>query len=233
MKFFIFLIFIPLVHSELHTFKTTYTGIRGQTTAGTPEFTAVTTLDGHQIDYYDSDTMKMIPKQDWMEEFATKDTWIEDTEIRKHVQQVYKNNIHVLMERFSQLHGVHTYQRVYGCEWDDETGDSQGFDKYVYDGQDFISLGVKERTYTAHVPQAEPTVKKWNSDEEQLTLLKRYYEHECVYWLTYFLELRKVGFKGRGPTKEYRLVYVMGVLVFCAFILIMKQKRKCRSGKIR
>ncbi|XP_067252892.1 class I histocompatibility antigen, F10 alpha chain-like [Chanodichthys erythropterus] len=222
MKFIIFLIFIPLVHSELHRFITTYTGISGQTFAGTPEFSAVTSLDGHQIDYYDSNIKKMIPKQDWMKEFVSKDTWTEDTEIRKHVQQVYKNNIHVLMQRFSQSQGVHSYQRVYGCEWDDHTEESQGFDKYSYDGRDFISLGVKERTYTAHVPQAEPTVEKWNKDEDQLKLLKRYYEHECVYWLTYFLELRKAGFKRRGPTKDYTVLYVVGVLVICAFVLMKR-----------
>lgn len=94
--------------------------------------------------------------------------------------------------------GLHTYQRVYGCVWDNETEESQGFDKYSYDGRDFISLGVKERTYTAHVPQAEPTVEKWNNDRTQLTLLKRYYEHECIYWLKEFLKLRKAGFKRRG-----------------------------------
>ncbi|XDV22988.1 hypothetical protein PO909_027726 [Leuciscus waleckii] len=202
MKFIIFFICVPLVYSEIHRFMTTYTGTIGLTTAGIPEFTAVTTLDGHQIDYYDSNIMKLIPKQDWMEEFTYKDMWEKDTEIRKHVQQIYKNNIHVIMQRFNQSHGVHTYQRMYGCEWDDETEESHGFDRYTYDGQDFISLGVRERRYTAHVPQAILTVEKWNNDKEQLTLLKRYYDHECVYWLPYFLKLRKAGFKRRGTLVE-------------------------------
>jgi len=89
--------------------NTTYTEITGQTTARIPEFSAVTTLDGQQIDYYDSDIKKLIPKQDWMKDYASTDMWKEDTEIRKHVHQIYRNNIPVLMERFSQTHGERKY----------------------------------------------------------------------------------------------------------------------------
>ncbi|KAL0161522.1 hypothetical protein M9458_045247, partial [Cirrhinus mrigala] len=127
---------------------TTYTGINGQTIAGIPEFSAVTTLDGQQIDYYDSEIKELIPRQDWMKEFsAIKDTWQEDTEIREQVQQIYKDNIHVLIQRFNQTRGVHTYQRMYGCDWDDETKDSRGFDQYGYDGEDYVTLDLKELRY--------------------------------------------------------------------------------------
>uniref|UniRef100_A0A8C1L7J7 MHC class I-like antigen recognition-like domain-containing protein n=1 Tax=Cyprinus carpio TaxID=7962 RepID=A0A8C1L7J7_CYPCA len=86
------------------------------------------------------------------------------------------------------LSGVHTYQRMYGCEWDDETGDSHGFDEYSYDGESFISLDLKEIRYTASVPQAQLTVMTWNNDKGQLDILKQYYRYDCVYWLK---ELRK------------------------------------------
>ncbi|XP_067252890.1 class I histocompatibility antigen, F10 alpha chain-like isoform X2 [Chanodichthys erythropterus] len=203
MKFVIFFIYIPFVYSESHRFITTYTGISGQTFAGTPEFSAVTSLDGHQIDYYDSNIKKMIPKQDWMEEFVSKDTWTEDTEIRKHVQQVYKNNIHVLMQRFSQSQGVHTFQRMYGCEWDDHTGDSQGFDQYAYDGEDFISLDLKELRYNTPVQQAELTVQKWNNDRAQLEFLKHYFVQDCVDWLKEFLNLSKATVEKADPPEVF------------------------------
>ncbi|XP_026091167.1 class I histocompatibility antigen, F10 alpha chain-like [Carassius auratus] len=159
----------------------------------TPEFSAVTTLDGQQIDYYDSEIKKLIPKQDWMKDYASKDLWKADTEIRENVQQIYKNNIPRLMQRFNQTHGVHTYQRMYGCDWDDETGVSRGFDEYSYDGERFISLDLKENRYTASVPQAIPTVMKWNKDREQLVYLKRYYRYECVYWLKELLHFSKAS----------------------------------------
>ncbi|KAK7136578.1 hypothetical protein R3I93_016802 [Phoxinus phoxinus] len=220
MKFIIFFLVVPLVYSDLHSFITTYTGIKGLTAAGTPEFSAVTTLDGEQIDYYDSDIKKLIPKQDWMEEFTSTELWTEDTEIRQYVQQIYRDNINFIMERFNQTHGVHTYQRMYGCEWDDETGDSQGFDQYAYDGEDFISLDLKENRYNASVQQALLTAMKWNNDRVQLTSLKQYYDSECVYWLKNFLHLSKATFEKADPPKvsllqknqDYYTCHVTGFL---------------------
>ncbi|XP_052394751.1 major histocompatibility complex class I-related gene protein-like [Carassius gibelio] len=198
MNYYIFFIYVPLVHSASHTLITTYTGVNGQTVAGTPEFSAVTILDGQQIDYYDSVIKKLIPKQDWMKEFASTDQWIEDTEIRKSVQQIYKKNFPLLMQRFNQTHGVHTYQRMYGCDWDDETGKSRGFDEHGYDGEDFIFLDIEELRYITAVPQGIITMMKWNNDRERLELLKQYYKQDCIDWLKDCLKLRK-DLKRRAP----------------------------------
>uniref|UniRef100_A0A8C2JHI2 Ig-like domain-containing protein n=1 Tax=Cyprinus carpio TaxID=7962 RepID=A0A8C2JHI2_CYPCA len=180
------------VCSEFHTYITSYTGINGHKI---PEFFAVTTLDGRQIDYYDSEIKKLIPRQDWMK----------DTEIRVRVQQIYKNNIHVLIQRFNQSHGVHTYQRMYGCGWDDETGASEGFDQYGYDGEDYVALDVKQLRYITPVQQGVITTNKWNNNRAQLELLRQYYQHECVNWLQHFLPLRKVDLERRG-TPEVSLL---------------------------
>uniref|UniRef100_A0A671SFQ2 Major histocompatibility complex class I-related gene protein-like n=1 Tax=Sinocyclocheilus anshuiensis TaxID=1608454 RepID=A0A671SFQ2_9TELE len=185
-----------LCFSELHSLITTYTGIHGQTVAGIPEFSAVTTLDGRQIDYYDSDKGTLVPRQDWMKEFASRDTWKKDTKIREQVQKIYKNNIPHLMKRFDQTHGVHVYQRMYGCERDDETGDSRGFDQYGYDGEDFITLDLRKGRYNTSVPQATVTVEKWNNDRTQLDSLTEYYRNECSYWLRVFLKKSFVVKKG-------------------------------------
>uniref|UniRef100_A0A8C1B742 Ig-like domain-containing protein n=1 Tax=Cyprinus carpio carpio TaxID=630221 RepID=A0A8C1B742_CYPCA len=145
----IFFFFLPfslcrlVVCSEWHIFPTLYTEINGETIAGFPEFSAVATLDGQQIDYYDSEIKKLIPKQDWMKKFASGD--------RERVQQINKLNIPVLMQRFNQSRGVHTYQRMYGCDWDNETGKLHGFDQHGYDGEDFITLDMKELRYITPV----------------------------------------------------------------------------------
>ncbi len=95
--------------SEFHTFMTTYTEINGQTVAGIPAFSSVTTLDGRQIDYYDSEIKKLIPRQDWMKEFASGDRFKKYTETRERVQQTNKINITVLMEQFNHSHGELKY----------------------------------------------------------------------------------------------------------------------------
>uniref|UniRef100_A0A672Q0E8 Ig-like domain-containing protein n=1 Tax=Sinocyclocheilus grahami TaxID=75366 RepID=A0A672Q0E8_SINGR len=184
--------------SERHTFITLYTEIHGQTVAGFPDISAVTALDGQQIDYYDSEIKKLIPKQDWMKEFASEDRFKEYTEFRERVQQTNKINIRFIMEQFNQSHGVHVYQRMYGCEWDDETGESRGFDQHGYDGQDFIFLDLKELRYITPVLQGIITAQKWNKDREQLELLKQYYEQDCVDWIKYFLMLGKAALVKRG-----------------------------------
>lgn len=89
--------FMVFGFSASHTFMTTYTRQNGPTVAGTPAFSFITTLDGRQIDYYDSDTETLIFRQDWMKEFASGDRFKEYTEIRERVQQTNK--------RFSQSHG--------------------------------------------------------------------------------------------------------------------------------
>uniref|UniRef100_A0A8C1Y150 MHC class I-like antigen recognition-like domain-containing protein n=1 Tax=Cyprinus carpio TaxID=7962 RepID=A0A8C1Y150_CYPCA len=176
-----------------HAFITTYTEINGQTIARIPEISSVAALDGRQIDYYDSEIKMLIPRQDWMKEFISGDRFKEYTEIRERVQQTNKINITVLMQQFNQTHGVHTYQRMYGCEWDNETGASEGFDQHGYDGQDFILLDMKELRYFTPVQQGVITMYKWNNNRAQLELLRQYYQYECVNWLQHFLMLRKTS----------------------------------------
>uniref|UniRef100_A0A673HQG7 Ig-like domain-containing protein n=1 Tax=Sinocyclocheilus rhinocerous TaxID=307959 RepID=A0A673HQG7_9TELE len=202
---FLFNIFYVFVCSALHTFITTYTEISEEKITGIPKFFAVTTLDGRQIDYYDSEIKKLIPRQDWMKEFASGDRFKEYTEIRERVQQTNKINIHFLMQQFNHSHGVHTYQRTYGCDWDDETRYSRGFDQYGYDGEDLISLDVKKFQYITHVPQGLITTVKWNNNTAQLEFLKQYYQLDCVNWLKYLLMLRKVDLERRG-TPEVSLL---------------------------
>ncbi|KAL1252035.1 hypothetical protein QQF64_019831 [Cirrhinus molitorella] len=197
MNFFIFWIYIPLVHSELHTFMTTYTEINGQTTAGIPEISSVTTLDGQQTDYYNGKIL--IPRQDWMKRFAFGHRWKEYTEFRERVQQTNKLNIRFLMDQFSHSYSVHTYQRFYGCDWDDETGHSNYFDEHGYDGEDFITFDVENSRYYTAVPQGSETVDSWNNDRAQIKKLRRYYRDECVGWVKYFLDLKKVDLNRRAP----------------------------------
>ncbi len=94
--------------------------------------------------------------------------------------------------------GVHTYQRMYGCGLDDQTGDSEGFDQHGYDGQDYISLDLKELRYISPVRQGFIRAVKWNNNRAQIEFMKQYYQRDCVNWLKYFLTLRKEDVKRRG-----------------------------------
>uniref|UniRef100_A0A3P8X6V3 MHC class I-like antigen recognition-like domain-containing protein n=1 Tax=Esox lucius TaxID=8010 RepID=A0A3P8X6V3_ESOLU len=86
------------------------------------------------------------------------------------------------------LSGVHVFQWMYGCDWDDETGVIQGFDQYGYDGENLISLDLKTLSWIAPKPQAFITKNKWDSDKADNEYLKNYFTLECIEWLKKYLE---------------------------------------------
>ncbi|KAF5891248.1 BOLA class I histocompatibility antigen, alpha chain BL3-7-like isoform X2, partial [Clarias magur] len=80
---------------------------------------------------------------------------------------------------------VHTLQRVYGCELDDD-GTVRGYDQLGYDGEDFISLDLKTQTWIAAKLQAVITKNKWDSTR-LASYDRNYLENECVMWLKKYL----------------------------------------------
>ncbi|XP_048059717.1 major histocompatibility complex class I-related gene protein-like [Megalobrama amblycephala] len=87
--------------------------------------------------------------------------------------------------------GVHTVQNMYGCDWDDETGATNGFDQYGFDGEDFLALHLKELRWVSPVQQGSLTQQKWNDDKAQLEFYKQYYENQCIEWLKKYLQYGK------------------------------------------
>jgi hypothetical protein len=67
-------------------------------------------VDEVQIEYYDSNTQRIITKQDWIDQFYRDPPGELEiaTERRKGNQQVYKGNIGILKKRFNQTGGTFT-----------------------------------------------------------------------------------------------------------------------------
>uniref|UniRef100_A0A3B5Q562 Ig-like domain-containing protein n=1 Tax=Xiphophorus maculatus TaxID=8083 RepID=A0A3B5Q562_XIPMA len=66
----------------------------------------------------------------------------------------------------------HVFQQMYGCEWDEETGEVKGYDQFGYDGEDLITLDPKTQEWIAPKPQAVITKHKW--DNNRAAWLKKY-----------------------------------------------------------
>nr|ARO85813.1 MHC class I antigen [Ctenopharyngodon idella] len=179
---------VNLVNASLHTVQYFYTATTG--IENFPRFVDVGMLNGKVISMYDSISKRKIPKQKWMEENLDQQYWDSSTEILRGAEQHFLHNIQVAMSRFNQTAGVHTFQRMYGCEWDDETGATNGFDEYGYDGEDFVSVDVKEGRLISTVPQGISTVVKWNN-EKNLDREKHYIKTVCIEWLQKYVEYGK------------------------------------------
>ncbi|XP_060915684.1 major histocompatibility complex class I-related gene protein-like isoform X2 [Labrus mixtus] len=188
------LVFVSLVGlflhdttAEMHSYKFFYTA--SSEVPNFPEFVAVGMVDDFQIDYYDSITKMDVPKQDWMNKVTEDraDYWEWQTEILKGSQQTFKVSLDNLKRRFNQTGGVHIFQNMYGCEWDDETGDVNGYHQYGYDGEDFIVLDLKTMTYIAPQQQAVVTKQKWDNDKTFAAQRKHYLTQICPDWLKKFV----------------------------------------------
>ncbi|XP_061887424.1 major histocompatibility complex class I-related gene protein-like [Entelurus aequoreus] len=169
----------PVIHS-LEYFTTASSQV-----PNFPQFVSVGYVDGVEISYYDSNIRKAESKQDWMNKITVEDPdyWQRQTEYNVVNEHIFKGNIETFKKRFNQTGGVHTYQRMSGCEWNDETEEVKGWEQYSYDGEDFISLDMKTWTYTAAKPQAFPSKLKWDRNEYLLNYIKHYYTMECPSFL--------------------------------------------------
>ena len=84
--------------------------------------------------------------------------------------------------------GVHVYQNMYGCEWDDETKEVNGFWLYGYDGEDFIAFDLKTETNIAPKQQAVATKNKWDNNKAAIAQEKHYLTRTCIEWLKKYVD---------------------------------------------
>nr|XP_014346882.1 PREDICTED: class I histocompatibility antigen, F10 alpha chain-like [Latimeria chalumnae] len=96
----------------------------------------------------------------------------------------------IALQRFNQTSGIHTVQRMYGCELQ-EDGTTKGFFQDAYDGQDFISFDKETQTWTAPVQQAVITKQKWDAERAMNQQWKGYLEGICIEWLKKYLRYGK------------------------------------------
>ncbi|XP_065804199.1 major histocompatibility complex class I-related gene protein-like [Labrus bergylta] len=188
------LVFVSLVGlflhdttAEMHSLKNFYT--TSSEVPNFPEFVIVGMVDDIQVEYYDSNTKRVEPKQDWMNKVTEDkaDYWERQTETAVFYQQGFKVNLDILKRLFNQTGGVHIVQKMEGCEWDDETGDVNGYYQDGYDGEDFIVLDLKTWTWVAAQQQAVTTKQKLDNNKAQLEYLKNYLTKECPDWLKKFV----------------------------------------------
>ncbi|XP_053509835.1 BOLA class I histocompatibility antigen, alpha chain BL3-7-like isoform X4 [Ictalurus furcatus] len=197
MKILIFLAFcVHLSAADTHSYQYFETGV----TSGInfPQFTLVGLLDGVEFEYYDSNIRKYIPKTEWIEKNEEPGYWSRGTQLYQGTEEIYKVNMATAMQRFNHTTGVHTWQVMYGCERDDD-GTTRGYSQFGYDGEDFVGLDLKTKTWIAPTPQALITKNKWEKTGAEANYWKGYLEKECINWLNRHLSYGRETLERKDP----------------------------------
>ncbi|XP_073319170.1 major histocompatibility complex class I-related gene protein-like [Pagrus major] len=175
----LFLLSCGVVSSVKHYLRYVHTGSSG--IPNVPNTVAAVFVDGHQTIHYDSNTKKMLPTQTWMNQ-ATEDEpeyWKSETSFWRGQEQHAMYYLGHFKERFNHTGGIHVLQVFHGCEWDDETGEVNGFDVLSYDGEDMLALSVKPLRSIALKPEASNTQYRWNKNSGGLKFLEHRLLKEC------------------------------------------------------
>ncbi|XP_041944257.1 patr class I histocompatibility antigen, A-5 alpha chain-like [Alosa sapidissima] len=185
--------------AEVHTLRYFYTATSG--ISSFPEFISVGMVDGVDISYYDSVLRKGMPKQSWME--INQEYWESETSVGMGQHQIFKADIEILKGRFNHTEGVHVLQKMYGCMWDDETRDTDGYEQFGYDGNDFLSLDLKTKSWFAPVPQAILSKTKWNNDQMYLEKRNYYFGRVCIDWLKKYVQYGSSTLERKVPPEVF------------------------------
>ncbi|KAK2830769.1 hypothetical protein Q5P01_018700 [Channa striata] len=87
--------------------------------------------------------------------------------------------------------GLHVFQNMFGCEWDDETDEVNGYYRNGYDGEDFITFDLKTKTWIAANSEALITKQKLDRDKALADQTHIYLTQICPKWLKEYLSYGK------------------------------------------
>ncbi|NP_001229644.1 MHC class I-2 antigen [Ornithorhynchus anatinus] len=183
---------LPLVCSVSlgsHFLRYFYTAV-SRPGPGVPAFTAVGYLDDQQFVRFDSIRQKAEGLTTWIQGGQGPDYWEQQNQDLRGTQQIFLQNLQVALSYYNQSEGgYHSYQEMYGCELRTDGSTGKAYDRYGYDGQDYITLDLDTLTWTAANPEAQYTKRKWEANKKKLELEKAYLQGQCVYWISEYLKL--------------------------------------------
>ncbi|XP_043857887.1 RLA class I histocompatibility antigen, alpha chain 11/11-like isoform X2 [Dromiciops gliroides] len=128
------------------------------------------------------------------------DYWEYNTLVSKENAEKYRMALQNLRGYYNQSEsGVHTVQRMFGCEVFPDLTFKRGFEQYAYDGHDYLALDTDTYMWTAAVPQAVNSKSKTEAERSIAERWKAYLEEECVLWVQKYMEIGKEALNRADP----------------------------------
>ncbi|XP_073714250.1 major histocompatibility complex class I-related gene protein-like [Misgurnus anguillicaudatus] len=166
--------------SGTHSLFHFYAGVTGD--PNILKVTGVAKIDDQQVTYFDSITMKSVPKTEWIKQKG-EDKWNRTYENGIFFYNRYKNYMPNIMKLFNHsMSDVHTLQLLYGCELEDD-GTNRGYLQIGYDGEDFDSFDMEKLNWIPANPLAANFKKILDANEVQTKHLKTNMEIKCTQYL--------------------------------------------------
>ncbi|XP_036623368.1 BOLA class I histocompatibility antigen, alpha chain BL3-7-like [Trichosurus vulpecula] len=191
MLFLLFAVALPETEPRFHSLRyfQTSTSLPG---LGKPKFTSVGYVDHQQFVRFESDSssQREEPQVQWLDQIS-QEYWERNSRIVSETAHTFQVGLRNLQIYYNQTEGVHTYQRLVGCEMASDGTFLRGFEQFAYDGQDYISLDLETLSWTAAVAAALNSKQKWEAERSIAERQKIYLEKKCVEWLQKYLELGK------------------------------------------
>ncbi|XP_068120797.1 class I histocompatibility antigen, F10 alpha chain-like [Hyperolius riggenbachi] len=155
--------------------------------SGLPVYSEVGYVDDREIENYNSDTRRYLPKTEWMK-ILEPEYWEGNTQRNQRLEPVMKYNVQTLMQRFNHTGGIHIVQEMYGCELRDD-GSTAGYNQHGYDGRDFLYLDTQSGLYIPAMYEAQITTQRWNSPDMRVgERNKNDLENICLEELKQFIQ---------------------------------------------
>lgn len=86
--------------------------------------------------------------------------------------------------------GVHVFQAMGGCEWNNETNETSAYLQLGFDGEDILSLDLKTETWVALNPQAVIIKHIWDM-RGGAAFTKNLVSHMCLEYLKELVRYEK------------------------------------------
>uniref|UniRef100_A0A5F8GCM6 MHC class I-like antigen recognition-like domain-containing protein n=1 Tax=Monodelphis domestica TaxID=13616 RepID=A0A5F8GCM6_MONDO len=151
---------------------------------GDTRYISVGYVDDQQFVRFDSDSegQRQESRAPWMDNMDQEDPdyWEKSTRISRENTQIYGVNLETLRGYYNESQGVHTVQRMSGCEVSTDCH-----------GRDHRALDSGTLTWTTMDTGAENTKRKWEADKFILERYKAYLEDTYVAYLHTYLEMGK------------------------------------------